>query len=109
MVYAFSPLALASAGVLATFGAITAWRNLGVLSSLWSTPYGFALIAKLCVVAVVVALGAWNWRRQRPRLGSEDAAHALRRSARVELATATVVLAITAILVSLPEPKPTVR
>src|SRR5438093_701879 len=62
---------------------------------------GYALITKLCVVLAVVALGAWNWRRQKPRLGSEAAVLALRGSARAELAVAAVVLAVTAVLVSL--------
>jgi putative copper export protein len=60
----------------------------------------------LIIVAVVFALGAWNWRRQRPTLGTEDAALALRRSAKGELVAAVLVLTVTAILVSLPSPKP---
>ena len=106
LVNAFSPLALVSAGVLAAFGVITAWLHLHTLSALWTTPYGIALILKLLMVGVVIALGAWNWRRQRPLLGSEAGAHRLRRSATSELIAAGIVLVITAILVSLPSPKP---
>lgn len=105
MVNRFSPLALVASGFLVLFGVITAWQHLRVLSALWTTPYGYALIAKLCVVLVVFALGAWNWRRRRPALGSEDSAHAIRRSATGELAAAAVVLACTAVLVSLPSPR----
>jgi putative copper export protein len=105
LVNAFSPLALVSAGVLATFGVITAWQHLHTLSALWATPYGIALIVKLAMVAVVLALGAWNWRRQKPLLGSEAGARSLQRSASSELIAAGLVLAITAILVSLPSPK----
>src|SRR4051794_13831860 len=47
MVNGFSPLALTMGGVVVIFGLITAWRHLHVLSNLWSTPYGYALIAKL--------------------------------------------------------------
>jgi copper transport protein len=104
MVNRFSPLAVASAGLVALFGVITAWRHLHRLSALWTTPYGYALLAKLVVVGVVMTLGAWNWRRQRPRLGSEDAARAIRRSATAELIAAGVVLLITGVLVSLPSP-----
>ena len=105
MVNQFSPLALGSAAVLGVFGVITAWRHLKKLDALWTTPYGYALIAKLCVVAGVVALGAWNWRRQKPRLGSEAGVIALRRSATAELALAGVVLVLTSVLVSLPSPR----
>ena len=105
MVNAFSPLALAMGGLVVLFGLITAWRHLDPLSSLWTTPYGWALIAKLVVVAVVFALGAWNWRRQRPTLGSEPAARAIQRSAKGELVAAGLVLVITAVLVSLPSPR----
>ena len=106
LVNAFSPLALVSAGVLAAFGVITAWQHLHTLSALWTTPYGITLIIKLLMVGIVLALGAWNWRRQRPLLGSEASAINLRRTAKTELIAAGVVLAITAILVSLPSPKP---
>jgi putative copper export protein len=105
MVNAFSPLALVASGFVALFGVITAWKHLTPLSSLWTTPYGFALIAKLLVVAIVVALGAFNWRRQRPTLGTSDAAVSITRSARAELTAAFVVLVITAVLVSLPSPR----
>jgi putative copper export protein len=53
---------------------------------------------------VVAALGAWNWRRVRPRLGSEDSVAEIRRSSAMELAVAAVVLAVTAVLVNLPAP-----
>jgi copper transport protein len=106
MVSGFSPLALAAAGLLGVTGVTTAWRHLKHLNSLWTTPYGFALDAKLCVVAIVVALGAWNWRRMKPDLGGEEGAVAITKSASAELSFAAVVLAITALLVSLPSPGP---
>jgi copper transport protein len=106
LVNAFSPLALVSAGVLATFGVVTAWQHLHVLSALWTTPYGITLILKLLMVGVVLGLGAFNWRKQKPLLGSEAGAIRLRGSATTELAAAGLVLVITAILVSLPSPKP---
>ena len=79
--------------------------HLHPFSSLYTTPYGYALLVKLCFVALVFILGTWNWRRQRPRLGSEEAAGRIRRSSIMELSVATVVLIVTSILVSLPSPK----
>lgn len=104
MVDGFSPLALICAPLLVFTGVITAVLHLKPFSSLWTTPYGYALLTKLCLVVLVFGLGAWNWRRQRPRLGSEEAATRIRRSAFMELSVATLVLIVTAILVSLPSP-----
>jgi putative copper export protein len=104
MVNGFSPLALTCGVVVVIFGVITAWRHLPTIDALWTTPYGWALIAKLVFVACVFALGAWNWRRQRPTLGSESAADSIRRSSVAELSVAGVVLVITSILISLPAP-----
>jgi putative copper export protein len=106
MVNGFSPLALTCGPLLVLTGVITAVMHLNPISSLWSTPYGYALLVKLCLVALVFALGAWNYRRQRPRLGSEEAASLIRRSSVRELSLATLVLIVTAVLVSLPSPRP---
>jgi putative copper export protein len=105
MVNAFSPLALTMGGLVVLMGLIAAWRELdGNLTLLWTTPYGYALLAKLFFVAIVFALGAWNWRRQRPTLGSEGAAGSIRRSARGELIAALLVLIATSIMLNLPNP-----
>jgi putative copper export protein len=90
---------------MAILGVVTAWRHLHVLSNLWTTPYGWALIRKLIFVAVVVVLGAWNWKKQRPKLGGDDGLHSIRKSARLELIAATIVLVLTGVLVSIPSPK----
>ena len=106
LVRAFSPLALVAVPVLLVCGVITAWRNLHGWEHLWSTPYGYALLVKIALVAAVAGLGAWNWRRQSPRLGSESTARDVWRSARAEVSVAGLVLLVTAILVSLPSPGP---
>jgi hypothetical protein len=106
MVNGFSPLALVCGAFVVASGLITAWRHLNPLSSLWTHPYGWTLLVKLALVAGVFVLGAWNWRRQRPSLGSTQAAEAIRRSSRSELTVATLVLAATAILLSIPSPRP---
>jgi len=106
MVNGFSPLALSCGPLVVLTGVITALMHLHPFASLWSTAYGYALLIKLCLVAVVFTLGAWNWRRQRPQLGSEKAAGLIRRSSVMELTVATLVLVVTAVLVSLPAPRP---
>lgn len=105
LVNGFSPLALVCGGFVVLFGALAAWRELhGSIDALWTTPYGYTLLTKLAFVAVVFALGAWNWRRQRPQLGSEGGALSIRRSARAELLVAALVLLITSVMTSLPAP-----
>lgn len=105
MIANFSPVAIGASLLLVTTGVITAWRHLKFVAALWTTSYGYALDIKLLLVAIVVALGAWNWQRMRPRLGSEAAAHELRRSATRELFFAALVLVVTGVLVSLPGPR----
>lgn len=105
MVANFSSLALIAAGCLGLTGVITAWRHLKYIAALWTTPYGITFLVKLSIVALVVIAGAWNWRRMRPQLGTEGGVRSLRRSASVELILAAIVLAVTAVLVSLPAPK----
>jgi putative copper export protein len=107
MVNAFSPLALAMGGLVVLMGVIAMWRELeGDLTRLWTTPFGIALLVKLVFVAAVFALGAWNWRRQRPTLGTESGAVSVRRSARAELAAALLVLIATSVMLNLPKPEP---
>jgi putative copper export protein len=104
MVNGFSPVALTMGGVVVLIGVILTWQNLTAISDFWTTNYGITLLVKLVFVACVFALGAWNWRRQRPMLGSEDAAHAIRRSSRAEILFAVIVLIVTAIMVTFPSP-----
>jgi putative copper export protein len=101
----FSPVAIGASSLLVITGITTAWRHLKFVAALWTTSYGYALDIKLFFVLIVLLLGAWNWRRMRPRLGAESAAHEIRRSAKFELFFAGVVLLITGVLVSLPSPR----
>ena len=105
LVNSFSPLALTSAAVVGITGLTTAWLHLKRLSALWTTSYGIALIVKLILVAIVVTMGAWNWRRVRPSLGDEGSELTIRRSATMELTFAALVLLATSVLVTLPSPK----
>lgn len=102
LINAFSPVALASAGVAAATGVFAAWLHVGTVPNLWSTRYGITLLVKLAVLGVVALTGFYNWRFVKPRLGAEEATVHLRRSARVEVAVAVIVLLVTAVLVATP-------
>lgn len=104
LVNRFSTIALWSAGLLVLTGLTTAYRHLGQLSALWTSIYGKTLIGKLCLVAVVFTLGAYNNRRLRPSLGTDEAGRRLARSATLEIGIAAIVLIVTAVLVNLPAP-----
>jgi putative copper export protein len=106
LVHAFSPLALVMGGALALLGLSLVWRELPSLDALWTTPYGRTLMVKLAFVAMVFGFGARNFRHVKPQLGSESAAHGLRRSAGFELGLALVVLVVTAVLAGMPSPRP---
>jgi putative copper export protein len=104
LVNRFSTIALWSAGLLLLTGLTTAYRHLGQVSALWTSIYGKTLIGKLCLVAVVFSLGAYNNRRLKPSLGTEEAGRRLSRTATLEVAIAAIVLIVTAVLVNLPAP-----
>jgi putative copper export protein len=105
LINAFHPVALVGAGVTILAGAALSLLYLqGSLSMLWSSGWGRSLSLKLLLLAGVAGLGAWNWRVIRPGLGSAPGASRITRSALLELAVATVLLAVTAVLVARPLP-----
>jgi putative copper export protein len=105
LVNSFSPLALTAATIVVLTGATTAWLHLKRFSALYTTSYGITLMVKLLLVLIVAMFGAWNWKRVRPSLGAEGSEHMIRRSSRMELAFAGLVLIVTSVLVTLPSPK----
>lgn len=105
MVAAFSPVALTGAGIAVTAGTLMGIAYIGDLSSLWGTSYGKALLIKVALLLATMGLGAWNWRRVSPRLGSPETTRELRQSAAGELFIALCLIAVTAVLVALPAPK----
>lgn len=105
LVARFSPLALFSACFVGLSGLVTSWLHLKYFAALWTTSYGHWLIIKLVFVIGIAAMGALNWRRVLPRLGTEAAAGTLQRASRWELVFTLIVLVVTALLVSVPSPK----
>jgi len=83
-------------------GVIMAWLILGDLAALVTTGYGFTLLAKLAMVAVVLGMAAANKLRFVPAMAAGDsgAARHLARSIEVETVVLVVVLAATAVLTS---------
>ena len=128
MVDRFSQVAACSAAALGVTGLILSWLEVGSFDELFSTRYGWTLVAKLAAVAVVAAIAAYNhWRllpdirlSGRPVLtasgalvaspGGPGAARTTRSSlawrrlegtVRAEVVGLVVVLAITAALVAI--------
>ena len=102
LVGAFSPLAVGAVMVLVITGMWTTVLYLESWAQLWHTPWGRTLIFKLVLVLATGAVGAYNWKGLRPRLGTRAATGLLLRSSGLELVVAGLVLAVTAVLVHLP-------
>lgn len=94
------------------WSASAVWRARGsewasgeaVVPAHFTTTYGRLLFAQLALVAIVAALGGYNWRRSSPAVADPragaDADPALRRSMRHGRAVAFSVPAVTAVLVA---------
>ncbi len=105
MVAVFSPVALAGAGLAVLMGLLLGYAYVGNLADLWGTTYGETLLVKLLLLGLTMALGAWNWRRVTPKLGTPEGSDTLQRSAVTELLIGFLLLAATAVLVALPAPR----
>lgn len=104
LVEAFSPTALAFAALIGVTGVYTAWLHIGFSSALWEGSYGRVLLLKVAILSLALAIGAYNWRVIRPRLGSDGASRVLRNSVIAELSVGALVLLVTAKLVATPPP-----
>jgi putative copper export protein len=74
------------------------------LAALWDTGYGQTLLLKLALVALVGAMGAYNWRFATPRLLEPGGVSRIRAAMAVEIVFAAGVLAATAALTATPPP-----
>jgi copper transport protein len=101
----FSTLAAGSLAVVAVAGGVLSWSEVRTLHALTSTTYGWLLIAKVAVVAVIALIGGYNRFRLVPALiaaeqkGRNAWSH-LRRTVGIEVVGFVVVVGITAVLVN---------
>ena len=109
----FSAVAIVCVGVLVVTGVYRAIAELSAVGDRVHTAYGQALLVKLVMFAVLLCGGAYNRlvlhpRLERAALGLRpDDGHArarLRVSVGAELALATAILAVVAVLIALPPP-----
>ncbi len=114
IVVRFSAVAITAVVLIVVTGVYRALAEVPSLSDLWTTAYGAALLAKLGVFALMLALAAWNRMVLHPRLeraalgsappGARDGLAALAASIRAEVALGAVVMALVAVMVGLMPP-----
>jgi copper transport protein len=108
----FSRMATVVVAVLVAAGITQSVVLVGSVDALVETAYGRLVVAKVCVLLLLLALGAYNQRQSLPRLrrlaaGGEApgrAARVLRRAVTAEVAFLLAVLAVTSVLVATEPP-----
>jgi putative copper resistance protein D len=106
LLHRFGNIASVTVGLLVVVGLVFTWLMTGSFMALFTTAYGWTLIAKLSVVAGLMALAALNKWRLVPALASGDptAAPHLRRSIQIEAVAVLLILIATAALTSVTTP-----
>lgn len=104
LVRAYHGSAIECIAVVVLSAIIAAWTRFPTVSSLWTTPYGLALLRKTIFVAVVVGFGFYHWRRVVIPTWTSHTLARFRRSAAAELVFGAVVVAFTAYLIIQPLP-----
>ena len=96
----FSQMALPAVVVLVLAGTAQAWFYLGSVGAFFEGTYGWALLAKMGLLALIVGLAAGNRRRTAGLAAAgTGSASALRRAMRAEVVLGVLVLAASATLV----------
>ncbi len=117
----FSAVALGSVAVLLTTGTVATVDHMPALDALWDTGYGVAILVKIAILLVAMAVAAGNLLSTRPRLaaaggdsgagdgagaGAARAAGLLRRLVAVEAVLVAGAVFVAALLSSLAPPPP---
>lgn len=97
---AFSRIATVLVAVLVLAGTYLSISRLPVVSDLWTTHYGHALLVKIAIVCVALSWGAVHHLFVRPRLERGETPGGLRRSLIGESMVAMLVLLVAAVLVN---------
>jgi copper transport protein len=97
----FSSLAAWTVLALTAAGVAMAWVTVRAVGALFSTAYGWTLVAKVAVVAGVLAVAAFNRRTLVPAVVAGQGRERLGRTVRIEVIGIVVVLALTSGLVAL--------
>ena len=100
----FSPLALASASLIAGAGIATFFLHVGGFGELLSSSYGLVLLLKIAVFLSAAGIGYVNWRHLTPRLRETGQRERFARAAALEIALATTAILLTTVLTNLPQP-----
>jgi copper transport protein len=100
----YSTVAVLAVAALVGSGVINSIIELGPISGLWTTTWGELLLAKVGLVLIALALGAFNNRFSVPQLRSSAATELGRRQfvwrVGAEIAILLVVVGVTAVLVA---------
>jgi putative copper resistance protein D len=110
VVAGFSPLAAASAGLLAASGLLAAWRSLATPGAVLTSAYGLTLLTKLALTGPLLAAAFVNARLVRPALSeARDPRSVLARLCRaleVEVVAGVLVIAVAGVLAAVAPPGP---
>jgi len=109
----FSRLAVFSVAALLVSGSVSAYEQVGAWRGFWETTYGLLLLAKVALVLPLLALGAYNNRYAVPRLKKQIASiieqRRFLRAAGAELAIMAAIVGVTAVLVTEPPAKASIK
>jgi copper transport protein len=103
----FSRVAVAAVAVLAVTGTIQAWREVGTVDAISTTWYGRLVVAKVVLLAVLIALGYLARRivQRRDWANRGGPLRRMRRTLLIELLVGAIVLGVTGVLIAQPPGK----